>query len=213
MRRSLPAALLLVLLPPAHACSVTLTVVDGSGLALSDAVASLHAEGAPASATGAEAVIRQEDLQFQPLVLPVQVGTEVQFPNLDRVAHHVYSFSQAKRFELRLYRGLPERLVRFDTPGVVVLGCNIHDWMLSYVYVVDTPWFASSDAEGRMRLHQVPAGVYELRLWHPRLSGDSAPRSYPLELGACQEITLDFMLEVDPPDPRFLSPRQRAEKE
>ena len=99
-------------------------------------------------------------------MLAVHTGTAVSFPNSDNIRHHVYSFSPAKRFELRLYQAR-RRPVVFDKPGVVVLGCNIHDWMLGYVYITDDPFFAVSDDAGRLAL-DLPPGRYTASLWHPR---------------------------------------------
>jgi hypothetical protein len=93
----------------------------------------------------------------------------VSFPNRDDIRHQVYSFSPAKRFELRLYKGTPSEPVLFDKPGLVVLGCNIHDWMVGYIYVTDDPWFAVSDATGTLHLDALPAGRYQVTLWHPQM--------------------------------------------
>lgn len=110
----------------------------------------------------------QRERQFTPYILVTQAGVPVNFPNRDPIAHHVYSFSQTKTFELPLYREeMPEPIV-FDKPGVVPLGCNIHDWMLGYIVVVDTPFFTQmSDTEAV--LENLPPGDYEIRVWHPTL--------------------------------------------
>lgn len=92
-------------------------------------------------------------------MLPVYVGTRVTFPNRDNIRHHVYSFSSAKKFELPLYIGTPAAPVVFDKPGVVALGCNIHDWMLAYIYVLTTPHFAKTAADGKARLGWSGYGV------------------------------------------------------
>ena len=84
-------------------------------------------------------IVDQINLEFVPHVKPVVVGSPVYFPNKDDVRHHVYSFSPAKRFELPLYSGTPAAPVVFDRPGIVAIGCNIHDWMLGYIYVAETP--------------------------------------------------------------------------
>ena len=112
----------------------------------------------------------QQKKQFVPEVLVVPVGSEVRFPNHDTVRHHVYSFSPAKKFELKLYTGTPANPVLFDRPGVVVLGCNIHDQMVGWILVVDTPYYAQSlAATGKAQIDDVPAGSYRLRTWHTRL--------------------------------------------
>src|SRR5207244_3930054 len=107
----------------------------------------------------------------------VLVGSPVSFPNRDDVRHHVYSFSPAKRFDLPLYVGTPAKPVVFDTPGVVIIGCNIHDWMVGYIYVSESPYFATTDADGRADLTGLPPGRYTARVWHPQLAGaDDATR-------------------------------------
>jgi hypothetical protein len=113
----------------------------------------------------------------------VQTGTPVQFPNHDTVRHHVYSFSPAKTFEIKLYVGTPAQPVVFDKPGTAVLGCNIHDQMVAWVHVVDTPWFALT-RQGAARIEDAPAGTYQLQVWHPRWPEGRAPHRQPLTLGA-----------------------------
>lgn len=145
-------------------------VVTGSGAPAADAVVSLHSPAAAAATRAGRGSIDQRESQFVPRVTVVTVGTPVVFPNSDNVRHQVYSFSPAKRFELPLYSGKPAAPVVFNTAGVVELGCNIHDWMLAYVVVVDTPYHAITDARGQGRI-DAPAGTYTLRVWHPGLKG------------------------------------------
>jgi len=111
----------------------------------------------------------QRAQQFAPHVLAVHTGTPIKFPNSDNIRHQVYSFSPAKRFELRLYEGTPSDPVLFDKPGVVVLGCNIHDGMLGYVYVTDDPRFGVTDHQGKLTLDNLPVGEYRVTLWHPQI--------------------------------------------
>jgi plastocyanin len=113
--------------------------------------------------------IDQVDKEFSPRVTVVPVGASVTFPNHDDVRHQVYSFSPAKRFELPLYAGVPAQPVVFDKPGVVVLGCNIHDWMVGYVYVSESPFFAKTGKDGKAVLAELPPRAYVLRVWHPQL--------------------------------------------
>ena len=116
-----------------------------------------------------EGIVDQIDQEFTPKVTAVLVGTPIRFPNHDNVRHQVYSFSPAKRFELPLYAGVPARPVVFDKPGVVVLGCNIHDWMVGYVYVSESPYFARTGKDGKALLTELPPRAYTLRVWHPQL--------------------------------------------
>jgi hypothetical protein len=111
-------------------------------------------------------MIEQKNKQFIPLVSVVQSGSNINFPNRDLVRHHVYSFSPAKTFELKLYSGIPANPVMFDKAGTVVLGCNIHDTMLAYIHIVDTPYFAKTDDSGKAKLSDLPAGQYQLKVWH-----------------------------------------------
>ena len=111
--------------------------------------------------------IAQKDLAFLPPLLPVQVGTRVEFPNLDDTYHNIFSFSPAKRFDLGRYRAdeTPIPSVVFDVPGLVTLRCDIHEHMRALILVLDTPYFALSDSEGRFRLSGLPAGHHTLKAW------------------------------------------------
>jgi plastocyanin len=151
----------------ASAATLTAEFVDGQGKPLTDAVLTLQGPaGKPDPSPKAD--MDQRDQRFAPHVLAVRTGTQIKFPNSDNIRHQVYSFSTPKRFELRLYGGTPSDPVLFDKPGVVVLGCNIHDWMLGYVYVTDDPWFGVSNDKGTLTLDQLPAGHYVATLWHPQ---------------------------------------------
>ena len=192
---------LTLLSPVALAATLQAQLVDAGGRPLADAVLTLQGpQGAPASPV--PAVMDQVQKQFAPAVLAVRTGTEVSFPNSDDIRHQVYSFSPAKRFELRLYKGTPSSPVRFDKPGVVVLGCNIHDWMAAHVLVVDTPWFAKTGADGVARIDGVPPGAYRLRVWHPRQKAAAADRDVSLGAAARRiEYTLDLTPRVIVPKP------------
>jgi len=169
----------------AQAAAVAVLVTDAGGEPLNDAVVTLEpAAGKVPVKPMAGVEIAQHHLAFDPAVTVVTVGTPVAFPNQDTVRHHVYSFSPAKTFQLKLYAGKPHDPVVFDKAGVAVLGCNIHDQMLAWVVVVDTPWFARSAAGGRARLDAVPPGAYQLRVWHPSLPEGVAPPAVPVTVGA-----------------------------
>ncbi len=151
--------------------SVRVDIKDPAGAPVADAVASLTPlDAAPVVTPPAEpVVIVQNDEDFQPYVTAIVTGTRVSFPNQDKVAHHVFSQSKVKPFEIPRYRGEPKETILFDQPGIVPLGCNIHDWMLAYVVVLATPHFAKSPATGAVTLPGVPAGRYRLEVWHPRV--------------------------------------------
>ena len=155
----------------ARAADVQVAVMDAAGKPLADAVVFLESTEAQRQVQPlAVQEMSQEKKQFVPGVLVLTRGTEVRFPNRDTVRHHVYSFSPAKKFELKLYSGTPANPVLFDQPGVVVLGCNIHDHMVGWIVVLDTPYFAQTQAPGGVvQMGSVPAGSYRLRTWHPRL--------------------------------------------
>ncbi|MGH3370379.1 MAG: methylamine utilization protein [Nocardioidaceae bacterium] len=168
---------------PARAAIVEAIVKDDKGKPIEDAVvymvpASVPARGAPT------ATMDQVQQEFVPHVLPVEVGTAVRFPNKDNIRHHVYSFSASKKFELPLYIGTPSTPVVFDKPGVVVLGCNIHDWMVAYVFVLPHTLFAKTGADGRARIENAPAGGHEVRVWHPRLREATEKTGQRLTLAA-----------------------------
>ncbi len=188
----------------ACAGTVHVHVIDAHGKPVPEAVASLDPVNAPkahvAPAGSLHAVMDQKGLSFVPQVLPVRVGTLVDFPNSDQVRHHVYSFSRAKSFELRLYAGTHAPPVLFDKAGVVVLGCNIHDWMLGYIVVLDTPYFGKTGAHGRASLSHVPPGSYVLHLWHPLLKGAKKVLARPVEVTAHGVLQEDFTVSLHAPE-------------
>ncbi|MDP3817176.1 methylamine utilization protein [Pseudomonas sp.] len=181
----------------AEAASLQVEVRDIDGKPLSEAV--LWVEPGPTQAKAEPALMDQQKRQFKPYILPVQVGTTVSFPNSDPINHHVYSFSPAKRFELRLHQqnAAPQE-VRFDQPGLVTLGCNIHDWMLGFILVLDSPWFSQTDAKGHARLDFEPAAGQQLRIWHPRLNDASEAMSRELQAGSSLSWQLSSPLKRDP---------------
>jgi plastocyanin len=195
--------LMAMLAQPCFAAAIEVTVVDEHGQPLKDvAVYATPAAAAAASAPESRptAVMDQHDSRFVPHVLVVQTGTEVLFPNHDAVSHHVYSFSPAKTFELGLYKGTAYPPLLFDEPGVVVLGCNIHDSMLGYIKVVDTPHFGLTDEQGRAELEGLPKGDYRVEAWTPRARPAGLPGAQPLALGdvdARVEFTVTGKLAPD----------------
>ena len=134
--------------------------------------------------------IEQKDLAFVPSLLPVQVGTRVEFPNLDDTYHSIFSYSPAKRFDLGRYRPeerpIPSQV--FDTPGLVTLRCDIHDHMRGLILVLDTPYFVVTGADGRFRLSRLPAGHYTLKAW----IDSKTTRERPVELKSGETLHIDF---------------------
>ena len=143
-------------------------------------------------------IIDQIDKEFLPYVLPVYVNTQVFFPNKDNIRHQVYSFSPPKRFELPLYAGTPAAPVIFDKPGVVVLGCNIHDWMLGYVYVSDSPFFAKTSVDGKGVIEDLPAGEYDVRVWHPQLIAKEDSTVHRLRFSDTSQEKFEWQLTLKP---------------
>jgi plastocyanin len=188
-------------LSAAHGAELRATVRDEAGVPLADAVVVAVPEGAARSLAprGHVEQIEQIDLEFVPGVKAIQAGTSVSFPNRDKVRHHVYSFSAPKRFDLPLYSGTPPQPVLFDVPGVVTIGCNIHDWMIGYLYVAESPYFAKSDAAGAARIAELPPGRYAVRVWHARLTGAEASTRRALDIpaaGAAVEWRLPLKPEM-----------------
>jgi len=172
-RRAAPRAGIVVALALIGAANAQETavvrVVDADGQPIAGAAVYLAPQDAPApAASAASAIMDQVGYQFVPRVLVVRTGTEVAFPNSDNVLHHVYSFSEVKRFELPLYAGTIHAPVRFDRAGLVTLGCNIHDDMVGYILVVDTPWFGKTGADGSLVIEDLPAGHYDVSAWSDR---------------------------------------------
>jgi plastocyanin len=181
--RWLPLAACLACLA-AGATTVDVQLNGQDGKPLLEAVVYLESAAARAASKPQGGVeIEQQDKRFTQRVSVVSTGSAVHFPNRDKVRHHVYSLSPTKPFELKLYSGVPANPVVFDRPGVAVLGCNIHDQMVAWVVVVETPHFGLSAADGRVRLDHVPPGSYRLKAWHPGLPPGTAALDQALVVG------------------------------
>lgn len=162
---------LVLLAAPGYAAQLELNILDSQGKPVKEAVAALVPAQKVNFTNQPAAIIDQRQNMFVPRVLAIRVNTLVRFPNGDDIRHHVYSFSPAKKFELRLYHGLTAEPVLFDKPGQVVLGCNIHDSMVAYIYVVETDFFAVSNEQGKINI-TAPAGDYQLQIFHPQLNSN-----------------------------------------
>ena len=180
-----------------YAGELTIDVLDAAGVPIENAV--LYAEPeAKVSLPIAPAMIEQRGKQFNPLVSVIQTGTEVTFPNHDSVRHHVYSFSPAKTFELKLYSGVPASPVKFDKAGTVILGCNIHDNMLAFIQVVDTPYFAITNKMGKATLLDLPNGHYALKVWHYALAKEKDIYEKSIDIKSAQNVTAHLTLKPFP---------------
>jgi plastocyanin len=179
--------------------SLDITVKDGNGGPVSDAVVFAKSNATKSATAKRQIVIDQRDKQFVPYVTALQVGTPVIFPNSDDIRHHVYSFSPTKKFELPLYAGVPAEPVLFDKVGFVTLGCNIHDWMVAYVAVLPTPYFQITGKEGRAVLKDLPSGQYTVEVWQPSLRGtpEKFAQNVDLTAGGAKELTFNLDLKPD----------------
>jgi plastocyanin len=188
-----------------HAASINVSVLDRDNRGVGDVVVTATPRDAAAAppASAPRAVMDQVDRQFVPAVLVVRVGTQVAFPNSDTVAHQVYSFSPAKRFQLALYRGHAHPPLLFDKPELVVLGCNIHDNMLAYILVTPAPYFGTTDASGRLELEGMPAGEYQIELWNPRFNEPEATLTRSIRISDTEPLAIPLRLT------RPLSPEPR----
>lgn len=191
-----PLALLLAV-PAALAAEFEVTVLDRYGEPVPGVavyVESNQAGGSPPP--DYPALMRQTGLSFDPELLVIQTGTRVRFPNLDDVAHHVYSFSKPNNFVLPMFKGGMQPQVAFEHPGVVAIGCNLHDHMVAYILVVDSPVFGKTGIDGSIRLEaDNPAGL-TIRIWNPRLDLDHENLSQSVKAGRSAQLTFPLVAEL-----------------
>jgi plastocyanin len=190
-----------------RAGSLDVQVRDTGGNPLGDAAVYAVPASGGGETRSARAAIEQVDREFVPYVTVIQAGTTVTFPNRDPILHHVYSFSPAKSFEIKLYTGKSPSEVVFDKAGVVTLGCNIHDWMVGYVVVVPTAHFARTDATGSARIRDLPTGAYEVRAWHPQQRKGAQAQS--VQLDAAGTMKTSFEIDAASRKSRFKPPLDR----
>ncbi len=151
--------------------------------------------------TPLESEVDQQEKEFVASVTVITTDSLVRFPNSDDILHHVYSFSEAKVFELPLYgsgRNINYQ-EKFELPGVVELGCNIHDWMLAHIYVAETDFAAVTDATGTLSVSEIPAGTYAVKLWHPRASADDPALLHEVTItdGTASQLRVALTLNRD----------------
>jgi plastocyanin len=193
---------------PAVAGVTTVTVHDRDGEPVADVAVHIgrQADSDTRAAPETRAVMDQVNKRFVPHVLVVQTGTLVEFPNSDPIAHHVYSFSHPNHFKLPIYKGNAHAPVRFDEAGIVILGCNIHDSMLAYIVVVDSPVFGKTDVDGKVLLDGSVRPGDRISIWSPRIRDDESELSVVVE-GDGAERAIAFRLEKN------LRPQHREETE
>jgi plastocyanin len=185
---------------PAAAATLAIAVQLPGGQPLPDAVVTVQPEGRKLPPPAPiHAVMDQMNRMFTPEVLVIALGSTVSFPNSDSVSHQIYSFSAAKQFQLPLYRGKPYPPVLFGHPGIVILGCNIHDWMIGYIDVTDAPFYGTTDAQGAWSA-QLPAGRYEITVWHPRMREQTPTlvRELTIDTGDRAALTLHLTRPLRP---------------
>ena len=170
----LHAGILLCICHPAFSLELNVSVLDQDSNAVEDAVITVSGNTASNKIPNKskDYIIDQIDKTFVPGIITIPVGSRVNFPNKDNIRHHVYSFSEAKKFELPLYEGTPANPVSFDKPGIVVLGCNIHDWMRGYIFITDAAQFLQTGKSGQVEFSQLDKGTYKIQVWHPELESD-----------------------------------------
>lgn len=201
LSRIVPAGLgLLLAVQTAQAAPLTVRVVDSAGHPIRDAVVTLRpVQGAaPRPALASSYRISQQNMQFQPFVSVIPVGATVAFPNFDPFRHHVYSFSPARTFELRLFARDQTRSVTFDRAGVVAIGCNIHDSMSAFIFVTDSSWTLETAASGAVTFRDAPTVPYVVQVWHPflRAPGNQTSRQ---RSPAAAEATETFTVALRAP--------------
>lgn len=184
------------------ASEVTITIEDKKQRSVHDTVVELIGIS-PGATLDDNIEITQLDKEFAPEVSIFPRGTSVLFINKDPFQHHVYSVSKGNQFDLPLYKGTPSEHIQFNTPGVVKLGCNIHDWMLAFAYVSQSEYLVVTDASGKARFSGIPEGEYELRIWNPRLKNNKKFISHTLsvtqDLSIEQSVTLSLRKKIRKP--------------
>ena len=192
--------LLLVFSYSASAQGLRVLLTDADGNTLENAVIELLLPADLQSSYQAELtdVVDQRDKEFVPTVTVVPVGSEINFPNSDDILHHVYSFSTAKTFNIPLYgQGQNDDFVEtFPVSGIVEIGCNIHDWMLAYIYVAESSLYAMSGADGVAEMSGLPSGEFSLRVWHPRAAASLEELTQTVTLSSATTTSLSVSLEL-----------------
>jgi plastocyanin len=193
---------LLTSLAGASSCAQSLAIQlnDADGEPVSEAVIEilLPKELRSAYQPSADIEVDQMDKEFIPNVSTIVAGNNVAFPNSDDILHHVYSFSPTGTFYIPLYgKDTQDNYSQvFNEAGVIEIGCNLHDWMLAYIYVAETSLSSISDGNGQAALESVPTGTFELRIWHPRLKQQDVAMTHMIEFVKGEQVILDFTLEL-----------------
>ena len=181
----------------ADAAELDVTVLDRYGRPVPDVAVFVRSDPNLSLPEPAElAVMNLIDTQFVPHLLVVQTGTRVQFPNNDVVAHHVYSFSSPNNFVLPMFKGNMMPQVEFDDAGVVTIGCNLHDHMVGYIFVVDSLVFGTTNANGITRLIAENPDGLSVSIWSPRIKSDEENLTQSVKAGRSARLTFSLTEEL-----------------
>ena len=209
------AAALFFRIPSLGAAELTVQIVDVHRAPVADAVVTIVLKpGTAAPVVRPPApetrIIDQKNETFIPYVEILRPGDSIVFHNSDHTRHHVYSFAPARQFEFVLTSGDSSTPLQLDHAGVVAVGCNIHDRMITYLYISDAPWIARSGADGRVAISALPPGDFEVHIWHPQLRPGQPDPLQTLHIAATTDARdLAFSLSLLP-DPRVPADRERA---
>jgi plastocyanin len=210
--RSMIAACVL-LAPVLDAAELDVRISTVKGAPVADAVVSVIPRNETAGvrdAAPATKIIDQKDETFIPYVEIFRPGDSVVFRNSDQTRHHVYSFAPARQFEFVLTSGQSSPPLRLEHAGVVAVGCNIHDRMITYLYIGEAPWMTRSGADGRAAIDTLPVGDYDVQVWHPQLRPGQAVPNQTAHVVDGGSAELSFTLSLLP-DPRVTADRERVE--
>jgi plastocyanin len=203
-----------MLLSPALGAAELAVSVGTSKAAVADAVISVVPHGgalAPHEGAPATRIIDQKNEAFIPYVETFRPGDSVVFRNSDQTRHHVYSFAPARQFEFVLTPGQSSAPLRLEHAGAIAVGCNIHDHMITYLYVADAPWVERTGVDGKALLSGLPPGDYDVSVWHPQLRPGQTPPQQALHIGASGDhAQLSFTLTLLA-DPRRGADRERVD--
>lgn len=203
MRHTLALFVMLVAaaIAPAGAAEIAITVIDQNGKPAGDAVISLWPVDkgrVPPDPAPKAHMIDQSNEAFVPFVTVMRRGDTLVFRNSDRTRHHVYSFSPVKPFQLVLNPSETSQALKFDQSGIAAIGCNIHDKMLAYAFVTDTPWTGQADVQGRGAIANLPKGRYRAEVWHPRMDPDRPAPEQTVAVDAQASVTFNLNLIAPP---------------
>ena len=190
-----------------NADELTLTIVDAMGNPLPNAVVIVDNAHVPdrAKLKVEKKIIDQVDRQFKPFMTVIKAGSEVTFPNSDNIRHHVYSFSKPKPFELKLYANEEKPTLSFNKPGVVTLGCNIHDQMIAHIVITEdeTAWITGENGKVTLELNTAVESLLSARIWHPLMSSDlTSAKDVILDNVKGKPLMLDVVKEQADKEPK-----------